>query len=109
MVFDLGSKNGTQYLGSRVVEVEVPLGSSVDFGGSRVSLLPTAVDGEMSVTIGAGVSARSTVTGALVALRALFTKSLNSYAPDVVGSVTVHVRSVTPVPTSVCCNSSAME
>ena len=55
--------------------------------------------GESEVAIGAGLSDASTVTGGLVARRALPTNKRNSYVPGVSGIVTVHVRFVTPAPT----------
>ncbi len=39
-VRDLGSKNGTRYLGARVESLELPLGATVELGTSRVALLP---------------------------------------------------------------------
>jgi len=39
-VRDLGSKNGTRYLGARVESIELPLGATVELGTSRVAMLP---------------------------------------------------------------------
>ena len=39
-VRDLGSKNGTRYLGARVEALELPLGATVELGTSRLALLP---------------------------------------------------------------------
>jgi DNA-binding NtrC family response regulator len=42
-VRDLGSKNGTRYMGARIETVEIPLGSTVRIGESDVALLPARV------------------------------------------------------------------
>jgi DNA-binding NtrC family response regulator len=39
-VRDLGSRNGTRYLGARVDAAEIPVGSTVEIGRNRVALLP---------------------------------------------------------------------
>ncbi len=39
---DLGSKNGTRYLGARVESVELPVGAMVQVGESHLALLPLA-------------------------------------------------------------------
>jgi DNA-binding NtrC family response regulator len=39
-VRDLGSKNGTRYLGARIEALELPVGSTLELGSSRLALLP---------------------------------------------------------------------
>lgn len=47
-VRDLGSKNGTRYLGARVESLELPLGATIELGSSRVALLPALGSAAMS-------------------------------------------------------------
>src|SRR5262249_21713858 len=62
---------------------------------------PTTTDcGDSAERIGIGLTDGSTVTGGLADTRALLTKRRNSYWPAVFGVGTVHVRSMTPGPTS---------
>jgi hypothetical protein len=60
-----------------------------------------ALDGESEAIAGGGFKLVSTVIVGLVAARTEPTKSRNSYAPAVVGMLTVHVRLVRPAPTYV--------
>jgi hypothetical protein len=61
--------------------------------GATVVVLTVSVagDGGSGVTVTAGLVARR--------VKPPFGKKRNSYCPGVVGTVTVHVRVVTPVPT----------
>ncbi len=47
-VRDLGSKNGTRYLGARIEAVELPLGATVELGASRVAMLPVLGSTQLS-------------------------------------------------------------
>jgi transcriptional regulator with GAF, ATPase, and Fis domain len=47
-VRDLGSKNGTRYLGARVSSVDVPLGASLELGTTVLTLLPQLRPGALS-------------------------------------------------------------
>ncbi len=47
-VKDLGSKNGTRYLGHRIEALELSLGSTVELGKTRVALLPNVTDARLS-------------------------------------------------------------
>jgi DNA-binding NtrC family response regulator len=47
-VRDLGSKNGTRYLGARISSVDVPLGASLELGGTTLALLPQLRAGALS-------------------------------------------------------------
>jgi DNA-binding NtrC family response regulator len=42
-VRDLGSKNGTRYMGARIETVEIPVGSTVQVGETGIALLPARV------------------------------------------------------------------
>lgn len=67
-VRDLGSKNGTRYLGARFTTLDVPLGASVDLGATTLAVLPMLRAGVLSELqqLG-GLLGRST------AMRRLFT------------------------------------
>lgn len=47
-VKDLGSKNGTRYLGNRVDSMELPLGASLELGQSWLSILPAVAPARLS-------------------------------------------------------------
>ncbi len=64
-VRDLGSRNGVRYLGGRVSEVEVPLGSTLELGRSSVSVrsvaeepLPPSVRSELAGLVGRSLPLR---------------------------------------------------
>ncbi|WP_342379857.1 sigma 54-interacting transcriptional regulator [Myxococcus stipitatus] len=68
-VRDLGSRNGTRYLGARVEVVEVPVGALVCLGRTQLALLPAASSTER-------VSTRAELAGLLgrsLVMRRLFT------------------------------------
>ncbi|MCP3138308.1 sigma 54-interacting transcriptional regulator [Pyxidicoccus xibeiensis] len=67
-VRDLGSRNGTRYLGARVEVVEVPLGAIVSLGRTQLALLPADASPER-------LSERTELAGLLgrsLAMRRLF-------------------------------------
>lgn len=67
-VRDLGSKNGTRYLGARVLSVDVQAGATLELGNTRLALVPEAVAQD-------AVSDRSSLEGLQgqsVAMRRLF-------------------------------------
>ncbi|MBK7857566.1 MAG: sigma 54-dependent Fis family transcriptional regulator [Archangiaceae bacterium] len=69
-VRDLESKNGTQYLGSSIRELEVPVGATVELGRTRLALLPLLTGHEP-------VTERSELEGLLgrsVEMRRLFSQ-----------------------------------
>jgi DNA-binding NtrC family response regulator len=47
-VKDLGSKNGTRYLGNRIEALELPLGATIELGKTRLALLPSVTAGRLS-------------------------------------------------------------
>lgn len=47
-VSDLGSKNGTRYLGAKFTRLEIPLGGSVELGGTTLAVLPLLRPGALS-------------------------------------------------------------
>lgn len=47
-VRDLGSKNGSRYLGARFTSLDVPLGASVDLGSTTLAVLPVLRPGVLS-------------------------------------------------------------
>ncbi len=47
-VKDLGSKNGTKHLSNRFDALELPLGSTVELGKTRLALLPKVSEGRLS-------------------------------------------------------------
>ncbi|MFT3840251.1 MAG: sigma 54-interacting transcriptional regulator [Myxococcaceae bacterium] len=47
-VKDLGSKNGTRYLGNRIEALELPLGATIELGKTRLALLPSVTQGRLS-------------------------------------------------------------
>lgn len=74
-VRDLGSKNGTRYLGAKFTTLDIPLGASLDLGSTTLAVLPMLHEGVLSERqkLG-GVIGRST------AMRRLFTQ-LEQLAP----------------------------
>jgi len=47
-VADLGSKNGTRYLGARLTRLEIPLGGSLELGATTLAVLPLLRPGALS-------------------------------------------------------------
>ena len=47
-VSDLGSKNGTRYLGAKFKSLEIPLGASLDLGATTLAVLPLLRPGALS-------------------------------------------------------------
>jgi DNA-binding NtrC family response regulator len=47
-VSDLGSKNGTRYLGAKFTRLEVPLGASLELGATTLAVLPLLRPGALS-------------------------------------------------------------
>ena len=47
-VTDLGSKNGTRYLGARLTRLEIPLGGSLELGATTLGVLPILRPGALS-------------------------------------------------------------
>jgi DNA-binding NtrC family response regulator len=47
-VSDLGSRNGTQYLGAKILQARVPLGGSVKLGRSTLRFMPVKADAPQS-------------------------------------------------------------
>ncbi len=47
-VNDLNSKNGTRYLGAKFTRLEVPLGASLELGGTTLAVLPLLRPGALS-------------------------------------------------------------
>lgn len=74
-VRDLGSKNGSRYLGAKFTTLDIPLGASIDLGSTTLAVLPMLREGVLSERqkLG-GVLGRST------AMRRLFTQ-LEQLAP----------------------------
>jgi DNA-binding NtrC family response regulator len=72
---DLGSRNGTFYLGARVDQVLVPLGGSIRLGRTVIDLLPPGAPAVLSTR-----ESMSGLVGRSVAMRALFAQ-LEKLAP----------------------------
>jgi DNA-binding NtrC family response regulator len=47
-VSDLGSKNGTRYLGAKFTRLDVPVGATIELGTTSLALLPLLRDGALS-------------------------------------------------------------
>lgn len=47
-VNDLGSKNGTRYLGAKFTRLDVPVGATIELGMTSLALLPLLRDGALS-------------------------------------------------------------
>lgn len=66
---DMGSKNGTVYLGAKVMSVDVPLGANLELGGTTLAVVPL---------LGGGVLSERTQVGGLlgrsVSMRRLFAR-----------------------------------
>ena len=73
-VRDLGSKNGTRYMGARIETVEIPVGSTVQVGETGIALLPA------SRALAGRVSAGRVSAGRLPASRALVSIALATTA-----------------------------
>jgi DNA-binding NtrC family response regulator len=76
IVKDLGSKNGVRYLGARVNEANLPVGSAVQLGRSWVAVLPPEMPPELSDR-----SEMHGLVGKSVAMRRLFAQ-LERIAPS---------------------------
>jgi DNA-binding NtrC family response regulator len=74
-VRDLGSKNGTKYLGARLTSLEVPLGGSIELGETTLGVLPRLAEGALSIQHAFGA-----LLGRSTSMRRLFAK-LEQVAP----------------------------
>ncbi|MGV3622020.1 MAG: sigma 54-interacting transcriptional regulator [Archangium sp.] len=72
---DLGSKNGTRYLGAKFTTLDIPLGASIDLGSTTLAVLPMLRPGVLSERQKLGE-----VIGRSTAMRRLFTQ-LEQLAP----------------------------